>query len=839
MNDPSLQRTVAQYESIAYGYPNFFFDFNRIIGELVDLLIEKPEHLERLRQRFRHLIVDEYQDVDSRQEELISILSNRGRDVDVTVVGDDDQAIYGWRGARVRNILEFEHRYVNVTRVTLAYNFRSTHTIVAIANNAVRKLTHRHAKSMEARWWDGERFAEQLGNKGEVQMRTFSSEAEEARWVASRIEELRGTYIQDGDSLRAIDYADMAILLRSVKSSGSVFAEGLRECGIPAVVKGIGGLFDSPEVCLVQASFCLLARSKLLRRVQGGKMKKYEERELRELVRELLADLHTHGSQCWAGASEFLEWISAKREELDRRNLESGHIQRGRLARRIYPQAVYHEMLGALGSTKSPWPSSVLYNLGQVSHLITQFEAVHQWVTPKQLTSLCIFLGGWAAEAMDEGGLDEIGLPNAVQILTVHASKGLEWPVVFLPRISSANFPSSRRRQGPSTFLSANIFAPTEHASGDDGERRLWYVGLTRCKRFLHISSLERTRKKPTVFFTEVHHERIQRDGPIPTWPKGTPSPPSNVGVLPTTYSDLSYFWRCPFEYQLRSLMRFGPGVRESYGYGQQIHNVLAEIHKHTERTGEPMSVDDAVALLDKRFHLRYTRDGTKHQPLSALRDAAKVTLRRYLEVYPNSRELVLESEKEFEFFEADSGALITGSIDLLQRISEDGETRSPVAIVDFKTHRWRDYEAFMGNVESAERQLRLYALAVRSALNFEAKAAKVHFLSPVAPPKELVQAGACEVVPISITQEQQELMRIEVALAVNSIRSSMERQSFALSGCERGACKKCDYRTFCPGYPMWRSRDRKAPTPESLEDTICGEIEKIEEDLDAGSKSE
>ena len=842
IEDAQLRDALIRYEEIAHGYPNYFFDFNRIIDELISRLKTSPSDLEKVRRRFQYLVVDEYQDVDDRQEELIRLISDDGQSIWVTAVGDDDQAIYGWRGARIDNILSFDSRYPNVTTVKLTFNFRSTHAIVDIANHAIRKLPEdaRAEKQMLARHWDEstDDWPETMAERNDVQLRVFNSDEDEATWVAQRIAQLRGTLVEEEDgNNRGLDYADMAILLRSVRSTGHIFADALRSAGIPVVIKGTGGLFDHDEVLLIQAAFCLLARSDLIYR-KDGEYERLQEREIREFTRERIANLRESGQMPGADEEAFLRWTARKRQELDRRELEKE--QRGpRLARRIYPQDIFHEMLKELGSAEGeePWPQELLFNLGRLSDLITQFEAVHQWVTPRGLGALCMFLGGWASSAVDEGGLDESGTPNAVQIMTVHGAKGLEWPVVFLPRVSSANFPSNRRNQGPEVFLGSRLFDPKDYASGDVGERRLWYVALTRCQKFLNVSSQDRNRKRPTEYYKEIKHDYLQDRGEIADRIKGEPRAPLNVDLLPTTYTDLSYFWRCPFEYQLRALMGFNPGVTESYGYGQQIHNILTEVHLRS-LNGETLSPDEVSELADERFHLRYTRA----EPLRILKQAAKDSLKRFITEYPDHGEYVLEAEKPFEFVDSDSGALITGTIDLLQRVEESpsGEqTLVPVGVVDFKTHGWKKASDYFRSRDEAVEQLRLYAIAVREALHMEPHSAHVHFLGPHAPPEDLQKEGVLEKIEVDVTDGQLSRTRNLVQTTVNDIKDGIREKRFELKGCKSGHCPRCDFRSFCPGYRQWEKADRTTPRPPDPEAARELEIRTIEEETHAGATSE
>ncbi len=610
-----VRDAVVRYQRLAAEAPNYFFDFNRILDELIERLESNTADLERLRRKFKHLIVDEYQDIDDRQEALIELLTDKGKAIRITAVGDDDQALYGFRGASVSNILSFERRYTDVHTIKLTDNFRSTHAIVEVADRAIRQVQKRIPKEMVARRRSADgSLIEQLADPGDIQVRTFPSEEGEAEWVASRIAELRGIVFEEKDGTkRALDYADMAILLRSVRASGSVFAQKLRENGVPVVITGTRGLFDNDEIRLIQGAFCLLARADFALPGDDGRTQILNTLQTRDFLRKTISRLSQREMPS-ASSGQFLSWIGSKLEELDKRSLKKE--LRGHLAKRIYPQDIFQEMLQHLGSQQAEWKQDVLFNLGAFSRLLTEFESVHQWITPSNLKGLCLFLGNWAAANAEEGGLDEVARLNSVQIMTVHAAKGLEWPVLFVPRVSSMSFPSSRRNQGPETFISPDLFNPGEYASGDDGERRLWYVALTRCEKFLNVSSLDRHRKKPTEYFDQIHHHCVSRDGSDPTPRfKDQPRPPDDAVMLPTTFSDLTYFWRCAFEYQLRSLMGFSTGVGEQYGYGRQLHNILAEIHERA-RSGTVISPEEVDVLVNERFHLRYTQG----PPLDALR---------------------------------------------------------------------------------------------------------------------------------------------------------------------------------------------------------------------------
>ncbi len=815
IDDPQLVASIVAYRELAHQRPNLFFDFNSIIDELIRRLRTDETGLAAVRERFRYLVVDEYQDIDPRQEELISLLSDDGTEIFVTAVGDDDQAIFGWRGTDVQNILTFEDRYPDVSRVRLQDNFRSTHGVVEIANAAIQRLPadQRLGKQMFAARWEGvgdaRELVERLAEPGDLQRQTFPSAAREAAWVADRIEGLLGVQVEErSGARRALHYSDMAVLLRTVSKCGQVFVDEFDARGIPYVVRGTGGLLGTTEVRLISALFALLAERDFFKYpVGGGTPQSLPEADTRQFVRDACNRLRASGDMPLANGVAVLGWVARKRAELNRQMLP--REERGRLSRRIYPQSIFHEMLGELGAgeTDGAFSETVLYNLGRLSSIITDFEAVHQWVTPRDLPGFLIFLGYWGRQA-DAGAGEEVGSPVAVQILTVHKAKGLEWPVVFLPQISSRIFPHQYRNRPVETFLPAGIFDGRRYATEDVGERRLWYVGLTRCRKFLHVSSEDRSGKRPQQFLTEIQHDLMRDDGIDPTErERGQPTAAQDVELFPTTFSDLNYYWQCPADYRLRNLMGFGPGVREAYGYGQQIHNLLAELHERA-RQGEVLDEHAVAELVDRRFNLRYTRG----RPLEALRRAAARSVIRYVNEFEDHAELVLEAEKPFEYIDRESGALISGTIDLLERIRSgpEGEEKVPVCVVDFKTHRWDEAESFFRRVDEVTTQLRLYALAARAALNLDPQDAAAHFLSPNPPSQELRDRGVEERVSINVSEGTQEDVRQRVSETVAAIQA----QLFPRHGAETGRCPRCDFQSICPGFRESANEGQRSAAP-------------------------
>ncbi|MNO49823.1 ATP-dependent DNA helicase PcrA [compost metagenome] len=751
-----------------------------IIDELLLLLNNDVEKLELIQSRFKHLVVDEYQDIDPRQEELIRKIV--GIHTNLCVVGDDDQAIYGWRGASVENILTFEQRYPNVKRIDMTSNFRSTHAIVEVADAAIRKLPagRRLSKSMIAHEWvsSDNSFREKIAEKGDVFKKSFNSEYDEAQYIAQQVEYLRGVSI-DGEGGRGLNWGDMAVLLRSVKSCARPIMEELRKKGIPCVVRGIGGLFDSDEVRLIQATFCQLSDKEFPIINNNGEREYYDNISTRKFIRDTIIALKSSGEMPNADETAFLEWIAAKRRTLELASLPKEE-RPNNVSRRIYPQEIFHEIMENLGSNRGPdmWPDKVMYNLGQLSKLITQYESIHQWIAPKDLYWFNVFIENWAASRVDEGGLDDPSVINAVQILTIHSAKGLEWPVVFLPEISSRIFPSSQRNRGIESFLNPNECNLNAYKSGDEGERRLWYVAITRSKKFLSITSVNRKGKKPTDYYNEIKHNYVLESGvdPIVRYR----SDPSSINVktelFSTNYSDLNYYWQCSQDYRLRRLMGFGPTIGQEFGYGQQIHNLLTAIHEHAQ-SGE-VSRDWLENLIDKRFNLRYTTG----EPLELMKNASKRTLINYIESISNIQNLIYHPEKPFEFVL--EGALVSGTIDLLEELNHD-KNGNNVSVIEFKTGNI-DADDFDERLENTARQLGLYAIATKNALKMNPANAKAHFLSP----------NKMEKKEIDISEKIQNMVRENVRDAVIGIRGG----DFKRNPKDISRCGRCDLKLVCPG---------------------------------------
>jgi len=556
------------------------------------------------------------------------------------------------------------------------------------------------------------------------------------------------------------------------------------------VVKGATGLFEHNEIKIAYAVFCLLGNSSYIQPDPNryGFYNFLNEAQTRDLLRQLITDMRTSGKMPNADPNMIFSWIAQKKQIFDRMNNPQLR-QRFRLGRRIFPQAIFYELLEQLGANtvNNQWDDTVLYNLGRFSELILGFESVHQWITPYDIGNFTYYLGFWVANEADKVNHEDIGGQNAIQITTVHQAKGLEWPVVFMPSLTNLRFPSNQRNKETLHLLAAGECTGRPSAKGDpiedkerlDEELRLWYVALTRSKKYLFLTSKVAPRCTKSRFADSIRHNYVCDD---PSAEFVRPARidiilPVNAEILPTTFSDLRYYWECPYDYKLRRLMRFSPGVIESYGYGQQIHNLLALLHDNVQ-----VGIDDAwiEASVERNFNLRYTRG----EPYEAMKAASKRILKSYVRDYPDLAERVLSSEKPFEFIIGD--AMISGTIDLLNNIG-GGTPTNFVEIIDFKTGKNGEDLSNEERMELVTKQLLLYSIAAQDALGYNTQQAAAHFLYASKPHER-------KYIELSEQEKQQ------TSDLISKTVSDIKRNHFPMCTYSIKKCGACDFKAICIG---------------------------------------
>jgi DNA helicase-2/ATP-dependent DNA helicase PcrA len=470
------------------------FDFGDLIVATYKLLRDRPEILEKYQDRFRYLMVDEYQDTNRAQYLLVTLLAKKYRNL--CVVGDEDQSIYKWRGADVKNILDFQKDYPDATAVKLEQNYRSTQNIINAASAVIRNNKGRFDKTL----WT----ANEEGEK--IRWVQVADERAEAEFVGKEIQK----WLQKNHEY---SFQDVAVFYRSHAQSRSL-EEIFRRSRINYRIVGGVGFYERKEIKDALAYMRVLVNPddsvSLLRIINTparglgkttlDKVEQYAtERRLsffaglRQMLEQGASDVPPSAKKKLA---EFVKLLDSFRD----------------LASRSHVSEVYHHILEATGyvtelkAENSDEAQARIQNLEEFDTVIQFFEedAKRRGLGPKD-GLLQGFLNQVTLEASLLNKEDESSNVGSVSMMTLHSSKGLEFPLVFLVGMEEGIFPS---RQA--------IGDEEQDSEGVEEERRLCYVGLTRAKQKLLLTNAQVRRiygqvqvSSASRFLAEIPHEYV------------------------------------------------------------------------------------------------------------------------------------------------------------------------------------------------------------------------------------------------------------------------------------------------------------------------------------------
>lgn len=641
---------------------NAYFDYTQIIRSAVEYLEGDPledddfvrvqDHIKR---DIRYVVVDEYQDVNPLQERLIRSLVKFG--ANLCVVGDDDQTIYQWRGSQVTNIVTFSSRYPGVKQVVLDDNFRSSKGVVELGRSVAERIPagQRLQKAMVA-------AGHQTWERGDLLALTFNNPSAEASWIVDRIEHLRGVPFSDNPGLppRGLSWSDCAVLFRSVSKDSEPVVVELRRRGIPFVVKGLNLLFESLEIQAVVGIFRFMVGE-----IDGGALK-----------------------ALWDGATllpPVADWTKALSV------LETGRNFAAHRRHAVYNiQRLYLDFLEALDLREETLAGGasrgelVFYQLGKFSQVISDYEQIHFTTEPKaKYEGFAKWLEhqapGYYADADADVGF---ATPDAVTIATVHQSKGLQWPAVFLPAMRKNRFPS--RVMGGVTLRhvipDSAIEDPSRYRGTVEDETRLLYVAVTRAQKYLYATFApvagNQQQRALSDFFNHIAAQQWVSTAAAPiTRVRLAPQPVHETPPVTLSFSELKHLFVCPYEFKLRFLYGFNAPIHEALGYGKALHDALSEIHKRALE-GDIITRASAAVLIDRHLNVPFAYPGLREQ----LRNAGVRAIERYCDTHGEDIANTEFSEKRIQVHVA-PGITVDGRIDLIRRL-DTGE----VAIVDFKS---------------------------------------------------------------------------------------------------------------------------------------------------------
>ncbi|MEG3037265.1 MAG: DNA helicase PcrA [Clostridia bacterium] len=456
---------------------NDALDFDDIINHTIKLFEEFPERLAYYRNKFKYVLVDEYQDTNKAQFMLISLLSSKGN---VCVVGDESQSIYGWRGADIKNILNFEKQFTNAKIVKLEENYRSTKNILNAANAVIKNNESRLEKNLWTQNNEGDK----------IFLYNAANEYDESRYVIRNIIE----------SVKKCErkYSDFAILYRTNVQS-RIFEENLIREGIP--YKLIGGLkfYGRKEIKDIMAYLKIINNQKdnvSLKRVINEPKRGIGATSIDKL--ENLADAKECSIFELIKDDENLSLFRAANSLRNFRDILQNIISN---KNKMKISEMVSEILDKTGYLDELKKEKTKENENRIENICELLGVISEFEKEEAENGLAEFLET-VALVSDVDKLDET--QDSVTLMTLHSAKGLEYPVIFLVGMEEGLFPSSR--------------SIGEHEQLEE-ERRLCYVGITRAMQKLYLTSANQrtiygstSYTMPSRFLGEIPKEYIEGD---------------------------------------------------------------------------------------------------------------------------------------------------------------------------------------------------------------------------------------------------------------------------------------------------------------------------------------
>jgi len=470
-------------------------DFDDLIVLPIKLFEENPDVLSRYRERYKYIMVDEFQDTSHKQYELMRLLSDKN----VAVVGDDDQSIYSWRGADYQNIVNFEKDF-KVTEIRLEQNYRSTGTILEAANGVISHNTNRKDKKL----WSGK------GSGKPIEIFMPQNESDEASFIA---ESIQGISMEEKRK-----YDDFGILMRA-NTQSRFLEEAFLESNIPYTMSGGTSFFERMEIKDIISYLRVISNHdddiNLLRIINTPR------RGIgRAAIQKINDEAKLLGSSLWTAIqflskkdkdevgvklSEDLENFLLLIEE-QRTKLLSG---RG-LSKKVREMIEEIDYKSHLISEFSKSEKAVRFKLKNIEYFLTMIE---NWENDpdNQNQGLFQYLNRITLLGRDDSDSEESR--GKVNLMTIHASKGLEFPVVFIAGVEEGLVPHQR--------------AVEENDGNVEEERRLFYVAITRAQEKLIISSCQKRRKQgilidcePSRFLDEIPENLVEYHNPQEALPE-------------------------------------------------------------------------------------------------------------------------------------------------------------------------------------------------------------------------------------------------------------------------------------------------------------------------------
>lgn len=742
-------------------------DFGDLINYTLRLFKTRPKILAQYQNRFKYLLIDEFQDTDFSQYELVKMIAGDSRNI--TVVGDDDQSIYKFRGASISNILKFKEDFKGAAEVALTDNYRSAQNILDLAYAFIQQ---NNPERLESRLNISKQLVSHLPENGTIEVLHTKTVYEEAKTVAEKI----CTMHEQGSSLN-----DFAILVRA-NDHADPFISELNRRGITYMFVANRGLYKKPFILDILSYLKLLDNrheSENLFRVLNMprfkiadsdliKLSQTAKRRTISLYETISEPQHTTGlsKESQTKIQDLCRLIESHTQAAREKNVTEVIVQI------IKETGIIRQL--AEDSIKNSENRSILsqfYRKAQAFENESDDKSVRAFLENIRLE----------LESGDTGDLifdPELG-PEAVKIMTIHSSKGLEFDCVFVVNMVEQRFPSRERREQieiPKALVKEILSEGDVHLME---ERRLFYVAATRAKRFLYFTWADdyggATTKKPSRFLVECNLERpVSKSQPAgevyfqeqKTLPIRRLDPSI---ALPDSFSfsQLSTFLKCPLEYKYKYVFHLPFPGSAPLSFGTTIHETLKKylLAAAQENNAQPDlfgTKSTKFVIPEKKLLFRFYEESwvddwypDKHNKEKYRKEGLKI-LENFYERYEASPVLPKYLEQSFKL--KVGNYKFTGKIDRVDK-APDGT----VKIIDYKTGVPRE------KLEAVDKkQLLIYQWAAQEYLNEKVGGLEYWYLQ--APNKSLGFLGK----PDEILD-----LREEIQATIEEITETIKTNSF------------------------------------------------------------
>jgi DNA helicase-2/ATP-dependent DNA helicase PcrA len=772
--------------------------FGAQLMQSVERLRSDAALLERVRGQYKHILVDEFQDTNVAQLELLWLLAGERRNI--VAVGDDDQAIYRFRGASFGSFTIFLERFCGLQGATsaaatkdylvsLSQNYRSTQRILRVAGQVIKqneRSTLLPEKQLTTQKADGDK----------IRVVEFARPEEEAHWVASEIERLHDA---------GAAWKTFAVLYRNHTHREHLLG-ALRRRQIPFVIRKFS-ILSSTLVRDLLAYLRLIGNpgdNVSCARVLAAPYWGLEPRDLIRLIER--ADKNKRKS-----LSDEME--AAKSEApFDREGVRLGELvamldELRRMARSSSARDILEELIGRL--RLAPLPSDA-----DRQYLDRLVEFVKEWDRKSEGKRLRDFLEylGYFQELGGDISLGEETAEDAVQLMTVHSAKGLEFPRVFILRLAKGDFPV---REHHPIFEFPLDLMKEEKPRGDfhhQEERRLFYVALTRARQQLTLSTIVNKRKKESLFLEDfLQDPKIQKFDIAQSTPRvevpateetaqpaaassepsrlfgdtqvsshGSTGAYSQVALWAKAYhpprpeplqvsaSAIKDYLECPMKYQFKYSWGVRGGPNSALTFGVVMHTTIGEFAQRMHEA-KKVPLDEVLATYDREW---YSAGFVDDYHEGEYRKEGRRELEEFHKTYLESPPDMMYQEKPFEL-PLENDVVITGRIDQINRIKGNR-----VEIVDYKTGRPKDAKKV-----AQDFQLSVYALAAKEVLELE--------------PERLVLYYLMNNEAVATTRDAKALAATKTTIA--EVASQIRGRQFPAK--PGFGCKYCDYKPLCPAH--------------------------------------